>query len=174
VAWREPAARHVFAYVKPKRRDFGAVVAALRELDVEALVFAPGLGLRQAAALATDRVRIALTPLRMADVLRNCDLVICHAGHGTVSAALETGVPVLALPTQLEQYLTGRRVEAMGAGRLVKPEDPVPDYRALVGGMLGDGSLREAAGAYAARHGAMTPAARVEAMAARIEALAGR
>jgi len=43
-------------------------------------------------------------------------LVVCNGGSGTVYQALATGVPVLGVPANMDQYLTMRYVEAAGAG----------------------------------------------------------
>lgn len=55
-------------------------------------------------------------PLDMQQVMSECELVICHAGHGTTATALLAGRPVMALPMLVEQYHTGVNVERMGAG----------------------------------------------------------
>lgn len=41
------------------------------------------------------------------------DLVICHAGHGTVAATLLMGVPLLLMPTQLEQLLLAGKLNQL-------------------------------------------------------------
>ena len=89
--------------------------------------------------------------------------------------ALLAGVPVLMLPMQLEQFLLCQRVDEGGAGinaaRLPSP----PDWQALVARMLGDGSYRHAARAFAARHAGFDQGAMAMRIAERLERLlAGR
>ena len=43
-------------------------------------------------------------------------LVICNGGSGTVSQALNAGVPILGLPTNMDQYLIMSYIEEAGAG----------------------------------------------------------
>ncbi|MEV0120418.1 glycosyltransferase [Streptomyces sp. NPDC050703] len=59
---------------------------------------------------------------------RHCDLIVHHGGSGTTMAALANGVPQVVCPSVLDQTDNARRLEALGAGRLV----PVPT--ALAGG----------------------------------------
>jgi UDP:flavonoid glycosyltransferase YjiC (YdhE family) len=45
-----------------------------------------------------------------------CDLVVCHAGHGTVARALVSGVPLVACPAGGDMAETTARVAWAGAG----------------------------------------------------------
>jgi UDP:flavonoid glycosyltransferase YjiC (YdhE family) len=44
------------------------------------------------------------------------ELVICHSGHGTISAALLAGKPLMLLPLNMEQRMLSLRVTELGAG----------------------------------------------------------
>ncbi len=50
-------------------------------------------------------------------VLKRALAVLCHAGNGTVYQALASGVPVIGIPTHLEQRFNAQRLEAMGLGK---------------------------------------------------------
>ncbi len=50
-------------------------------------------------------------------VLEKAFAVLCHAGNGTVYQALAAGVPVIGIPTHLEQRFNAQRLEAMGLGK---------------------------------------------------------
>ncbi len=94
-----------------------------------------GLGVR--ALASTDR-RASSVPIRAgtgarlvswmaySEAMRDADLVICHAGHGTVVRALEHGVPVLAVPHSGDMAENAARLDWAGVGvrlpwRLVTP-----------------------------------------------------
>ena len=47
----------------------------------------------------------------------------------TVTSFLLKGKPVLLLPGHLEQFLLARRIEEMGAGLMVNPEQPPADLQ---------------------------------------------
>jgi UDP:flavonoid glycosyltransferase YjiC (YdhE family) len=52
-----------------------------------------------------------------AAVLPHVDVVITHAGLGTVATALDAGVPLVCTPIARDQHLNTARVEALGVGR---------------------------------------------------------
>jgi MGT family glycosyltransferase len=90
-------------------------------------------------------------------------LVVCHAGHGTLARALESGCPVVAVPHSGDMGENAARADWAGVGvrlpwRLLSPAT----LRLAVRRALGDASLRERAGelaAWAARHDGATRAA---------------
>jgi MGT family glycosyltransferase len=57
-----------------------------------------------------------------AAVLDRAELVITHAGHGTVLAALRAGIPLVCVPMGRDQYDVAARVSHHGAG-IVLPAD---------------------------------------------------
>jgi UDP:flavonoid glycosyltransferase YjiC (YdhE family) len=56
-------------------------------------------------------------------VVKQCDLVICHGGNSTVYQALTAGVPVIAIPTHRDQRLNAELLINAGAGAIVRPEE---------------------------------------------------
>lgn len=172
--WPPAGGPRVFAYLKPRSRDFDKVLAALRTLDASVLVHAPGISARQQLEQMAANLRIHPQPLRMADLRRDCDLGICHAGAVTTQTLVSAGKPVLLLPEHLEQMMTAKRVAELGAGLLVDYEKPAPDYRRLLRRLLDEPSFTAAAQAVAARHAGDDPAARVARIADRCEALITR
>jgi UDP:flavonoid glycosyltransferase YjiC (YdhE family) len=45
-----------------------------------------------------------------------CDVVVCHAGHGTVARSLASGVPVVACPAAGDMAENASRVAWAGVG----------------------------------------------------------
>ena len=64
-------------------------------------------------------------------------LSINHAGHGTVCAALQAGVPIFAMPNPAadQPYLATRIVE-LGAGERLERDAGVEEIRHWVGHLL--------------------------------------
>lgn len=56
------------------------------------------------------------------EAARLAQLVICNGGSPTSHQALAAGVPVLGLPSNLDQFLNMQAVEACGAGRLLRAD----------------------------------------------------
>jgi UDP:flavonoid glycosyltransferase YjiC (YdhE family) len=50
-------------------------------------------------------------------VLPHAELVVTHAGMGTVMASLAFGVPMLCFPMERDQFANAERIEALDAGR---------------------------------------------------------
>lgn len=157
LAWPDGAGPRVLVYLRPEVRDWEVVLRTLARLGCAVLAIVPGIAQAQRAALETSRCRILHHAIRLDGVLAQCDLAVGYGGHGWVSAMLMAGVPQLLLPTHLEQFLTARNVQTLGAGRLVDPERPAPDYAALLRAMLEDESLKRAARDFAAKYAQFDP-----------------
>ncbi len=101
-----------------------------------------------------------------------CDVVVCHAGHGTLVRALACGCAVVACPSVGDMNENAARLDWAGAGvrlprRFVSPRPlGLAVQRALT-----DPSIRARAGAFAAWSAAHDPADRAAAL---VERLAGR
>jgi UDP:flavonoid glycosyltransferase YjiC (YdhE family) len=171
--WPADGRKRVFAYLKPRHRDFDPLLAALRAIDASVVVHAPGVSPHAVRTHTTANVTFSVDLVRMADVCRECDLGICHSGANTVHALVTAGKPVLLLPQHLEQMMTAKRVLELGAGLVVDYEEPAPDYRELLRLLLEEPSFTQAARAVAARHVGDDPAARVARIVDRFEALLG-
>jgi MGT family glycosyltransferase len=75
-----------------------------------------------------------------------CDVVVCHAGHGTLVRALESGCAVVACPAIGDMNENAARVDWAGAGVRVPRRFLSPRVlRLAVERALGDNSIRERA-----------------------------
>jgi MGT family glycosyltransferase len=73
-----------------------------------------------------------------AAVLPEASLVVTHAGHGTVMAALAHGVPMVCLPMGREQPDNAARVVHAGAGVRLRPKATERQIAAAVSRVLDD------------------------------------
>jgi UDP:flavonoid glycosyltransferase YjiC (YdhE family) len=101
-----------------------------------------------------------------------CDVVVCHAGHGTLVRALSSGCAVVACPAVGDMNENAARVDWAGAGVRVPRRYVTPRVlRLAVERALGDPAVRDRArefAVWAGEHDAGTLAARlVEELAAR-------
>ncbi|MFL5911732.1 MAG: glycosyltransferase [Gaiellaceae bacterium] len=77
----------------------------------------------------------------------HCDIVVSHAGSGTVPATLSLGLPQLCVPQGADQFLNAAAVASAGAGISLMPDQVQPeDVRQGVVRLLDEASFREAAG----------------------------
>ncbi len=102
----------------------------------------------------------------------HCDVVVCHAGHGTLVRALASGCAVVACPAAGDMNENAARLDWAGAGVRVPRRFVTPRVlRLAVERALGDASIRARArelAAWASTHDSGACAARhVERLAAR-------
>lgn len=105
---------------------FTRVLTGLREVDAGVLVT---VGRQLDPALfgpQPDHIRIErFRP--QAEVLPHCDLVISHAGSGSVTGALAHGLPGLLLPMGADQPYNADRCAALGLARVLDPSTATPE-----------------------------------------------
>jgi len=187
IAWPEGDAPAVFAYLKTGYPDYEQVLKALAGMDLRVIAYVPGLPPKAVEKFSSEKMVISKDPVRLAGIRDNCNLAICHAGMGTVAAFMLAGTPLLLLPTQLEQLLASRRVEALGAGLLVNLEaednrkqrkttgkkppakKATVDYRSLLKRLLEQESFRASARTFAKKYARFHPASQSSAMATAVE-----
>jgi UDP:flavonoid glycosyltransferase YjiC (YdhE family) len=103
-----------------------------------------------------------------------CDIVVCHAGHGTLVRALSSGCAVLACPAVGDMNENAARLDWAGAGvRLPRRFIAPRTVRLAVEQILGDPSIRAHArelAAWSATHDAgARAAALIESLAAEVD-----
>lgn len=89
-------------------------ITALLQLPVRGLV-TTGPALAPASLPKADNV-VVVESAPHSQVFPKADLVITHAGHGTVMRALSAGVPLLCLPMGRDQNDNAAKVKYHGAG----------------------------------------------------------
>lgn len=142
----------------PEHRLLSASLKALAEMPVRVIATwnrrLPGKPLPVAAnTRLVEWVSYAKTMPR-------CDLVVCHAGHGTVARALSSGCPVVACPVAGDMNENAARLAWAGAGirlprRFISPRP----LRLAIERALGDAEMRATAKRFESWAKAHDPAA---------------
>ncbi len=168
----------IFAYIKPRYKDFEKLLETLRDSGCRVLAYCPGITKEHFDKYNSERLQISRTPLKLNAVIKDCDLVICHGGPGTVTASLLAGIPLLLLPTQLEQFMSTRRVHQLGAAIAITPPDKTKkepeadhDYPKIIKQLLTEKSFRDKAGEFAKKYARFNKAHQSRMIASRIEEL---
>jgi UDP:flavonoid glycosyltransferase YjiC (YdhE family) len=78
-------------------------------------------------------------------VMREAAVAVTHGGHGTVTRALVSRVPLLVIPHGRDQSDNAVRVTERGAGLALAPGARVEAIRSACTRLLDDPSFREAA-----------------------------
>jgi len=172
ISWPNGRAKRIFVYLEPQNRDFQGVLEALGALGLCAIVCAPGISDNQRWLYENPHTIVSANPFRLDRILAECDLFIGYAGHGITATMLMAGVPLLLLPTQLERFLLATRVAAIGAGIVVNPDAPPPDYSALIRMMLDVPDYRDKARSFANKYADFDQNEQQERIVARIEEIA--
>ena len=122
-------------------RPLQTVLAAVTGLDVRVLVTVGPQGDPGAFAPLPAHVRVErYVPQTL--VLPHCDMVVSHAGSGTVLATLALGLPQLCLPQGADQFLNGAAVASAGAGITLAPDEAGPEaIRDAVARLLAEASF---------------------------------
>lgn len=111
--WPEGEGKRVFAYLKPFE-TLPSLLETLKQAGHRTLIY---MSRKDAAArIEGGRLGYADAPVDLTQAVKESDVVICHAGHGTVSATLLGGKPLLLLPLNIEQRMLAARVAVVGAG----------------------------------------------------------
>lgn len=84
-------------------------------------------------------------------VLPFVDLVVTHAGLGTLMYGAGAGRPCLCFPNGRDQNDNAARIEALGLGRVLAPDATTAGIGDAVMDMLGDQATRAACRAFASR-----------------------
>lgn len=110
--WKKSAKRRVFAYLRPRTHGFESGVKALTTLDkkTDVILAAPGASDKLAQSLKETPVRLVNTPVRLQELLPDCDLGVSHTSNGIAAAFVMAGVPQVGLPSHAEQDMVARAV----------------------------------------------------------------
>ena len=126
-AWPALPGKRIFGYLRSATRHHEAALAALHALGGPTVVFFPDAAPALIGRYAAPHLVISSKPLDLAQTAREADAAITYASMSTVTSFLLKGKPVLLLPGHLEQFLLAQRIEEIGAGRMVNPEQQPVD-----------------------------------------------
>lgn len=172
--WPPGPGKRVFAYLDKSYADLDKVLQMLCAVPAQVLIYVPGIAPDLKARHQSANVAYAADAIDFSALGGQCDAVVCHAGHGTVSALLLAGIPLLLLPGQLEQYLLALNVQNLGAGLLVNPEAQDRDYAAPLARLLAEPGFGQRARDFAAKYAHESQQERISKIADRCEEMLAR
>lgn len=171
--WPAGDGPRVFAYLRHEVGHAEAVLAALRGLGYPTVAVFPDAPAELVARQASPSLVIRREPVDTGAALREARLGVTYAGHGLTAAFLMAGKPLLLAPSQLEQFLLAQRVEQLGAGLLVNPEQLAGDLMFKLQRLVLDPRFAEAAGGFAARYRDFSQQRIIDNLVKRVDALCG-
>ena len=123
------------------------IVEALSGMEVRALVTTAGQVDIDGLAQPPNMTIADYVPHTL--VLDETDVMVTHAGLGSVASALSVGVPLVCIPHNRDQPLNAHRVADFGAGLTLTDQPTTVDIAAGIEQVLSDPSYRAAARALA-------------------------
>jgi UDP:flavonoid glycosyltransferase YjiC (YdhE family) len=120
-----------------------AIVAALAGLRVRGLVTTAGIV--DAADLSTPANVTIADYVEHSTVLDTSDVMVTHAGLGSIAGAMSFGVPVVCMPVDRDQPLNAQRVVDLGAGITLTPTAAPAEIAHAIEGVLANERYRDAA-----------------------------
>lgn len=151
VSWPGSGNRRVLAYLNSDFRPLADLLSALGQIDADVVCVIPGVPDLVARRLRGDRVAIYDFPVDIGSLLREATLVVTHGGAGLTTQALAAGVPLLFVPRVIEQEMSARRVEDLGAALVVGAQRSSADLRNALTHMLAETSFARAARSLASK-----------------------
>jgi UDP:flavonoid glycosyltransferase YjiC (YdhE family) len=145
-----PELAKVYLYLQADYPPLIALFEALVDLPVQVVGYVPGLSDQQRLRLQTDSIKFSEKPLHLAHVLEEADFAITHASTITQTILLH-GLPVLVLPTHVEQSMLGTIIEALGVGISCVPTKKL-DLARVLKRLLNETAFKEKATQFAARN----------------------
>lgn len=118
----------------PEADMVGRVLEAVAPLDARVLLTLADY--QDLDSLLVPANTVVSRYIRHAAVLPHADLVVTHAGLGTVTAALAHGVPMVCLPLDREQPDNAKAVERIGAGVHLDPTSSPETIREAIEAQL--------------------------------------
>ena len=169
-------AKKIFCYIKPSYPYFEELLDGLQQVEASVVIFSPAAPEEIIKKYQTEKMFFHHEPVDMHKVCQDSDMVICHAGHGTVAFTLLHGKPMLLLPEydhHLEQILTAHNVAKLKVGRMSLTKVKKRDYRGLIQKVLAEPQFTENAQKIARKYEDFDPGSQIEEMAVRCEQLIG-
>ncbi len=146
-----------FVYLRPGAAARHVLEALSRRATGQTIAAIPGLDDATAAQYRSARMAVHTRAVRTRVAL-SAHLLVSNGGHGLTAAALLAGVPLLALPGNVEQWMLAQRVRQLDAGAALNPDQVGQHAGSAIDALLSGVNYFAAAKAFAARHAGMDQA----------------
>ncbi len=141
--WPENRKKNIFVYTMHNYVFLQRLLMSLGEVDANFLVHCVGMDEEAENQYTQKNIRFSAEPIQLQSIENRADLVICHAGHGTVAASLFMGIPLLSLPTQLEQLLLANKLSALKVSGVINIRDEQADFVQSITSVLNNDECRQ-------------------------------
>jgi len=123
-------------YLKPAYPQLNLLLRALARCGAEVFIVCPQGPVELLKSVAGEHLHFTTDLVNLAGAIAEADLFVGHGNAGTLREALVAGTPILVLPIQLEQLLTGQKVRLLGVGELVEKIESEEELALLINDLL--------------------------------------
>lgn len=173
-AWQNESAKKVFVYTKDNYKFKHELLSSLKTIQADFLVHCANIEQADIKKYQADNVCFSVKPVQIKSIKNRADIVVCHSGHGTIAASLLLGIPLLVIPTQLEQALIGYKLNYFKFANMVEITDPSPDFAAKISQLLNNSEYKEQATKFSLFYGGFDQGQQLEEVALACEDLLGK
>ena len=142
----------VVAYLKPRHPQLAPLLEALARCDASVFVAIPGGNPATLDPLVSSTFAYSTQLVALETAIGEADLFVGHGNIASTTQSLMAGTPVMILPIQLEQLLTGKRVQELGLGKLVEKIDSADQLRACLNDIVSNRRYTDQARDFADSH----------------------
>lgn len=150
--WPSADRPKLFSYLRPESAHFEAGLQALYGSGSTVLIYAPGTPSSLRDRYSRPGLHFAQDPVDLTTVAHDADMALTYASPAATIAFLMAGKPAVMIPGHLEQFLFAKRVEEMGAGLILNPEQPPTPLPQLIRRVLDEPDFRANAGLFAQKY----------------------
>ena len=152
VDWPEGSGNRIFACLRPDTQNVEAILGGLLASEASVVCFARGFSRDKLDRYRHPRIRFVSRPVDLKHLASDAQLCVSYGAEGTMATFLLAGVPQLISPWQVEAHMAARRIEAMGAGLVLRGSQTAESVAKVINSALNESVFRTSAGAFRSRH----------------------
>ncbi|MCF6218746.1 MAG: hypothetical protein L3J62_06625 [Gammaproteobacteria bacterium] len=170
--WPQNGRKNIFVYINNRYKLLDTLLSSLSRVDANFIVHCSGVEGAVTDHYSANNIQFSAEPVRIKSLAGKADLVISHAGHGTVAACLLMGIPLLLLPTQLEQLLLAGKLSHFKLAHSIDPRGAKqPDFAEQIRSTLNDEACQKQAEQFAEHYKGFDPQQQLDEIVFACEAL---
>ena len=139
VKFASDARPRILAYLKPAHPNIELLVTALARCKANVFIACPKGPANLFTPHVSERFQFSNELVDLQGAMGDVDVFVGHGNASSVKESLVAGNPTVVLPIQLEQLLTGRKVQQAGFGVLVEKIPGLDEMVKLLDDLLMNG-----------------------------------
>ena len=126
----------ILAYLKPGCPNLDILIAALARCKADVFIACPKGHAQLFTPYVSDRFQFSTELVDLQGAMSSVDLFVGHGNASSCKESLIAGNPIVVLPVQLEQLLTGQKIQEAGFGVLLEKIPTVDELVKLLDNLL--------------------------------------